>query len=29
MMLDTYWEQAGSAIETAIAEHVPSFAVAS
>jgi hypothetical protein len=28
MMLDTYWEQAASAIATAISEHVPSPAVA-
>jgi hypothetical protein len=28
MMLDTYWEQAARAIEAAIAEHVPSLAVA-
>jgi hypothetical protein len=28
LMLDTYWEQAAGAIETAIAEHVPSLVVA-
>jgi alpha-beta hydrolase superfamily lysophospholipase len=29
LMLDTHWEQAATAIETAIAQHLPSIAVAS